>query len=84
MADQSAKNFPTAGTFVSLLLLASMMLFGFVTYLAWSQENPWPTSMQLQSGRLFTPPAPKAPRVGPAILFGEPPIPQPNRQASEL
>jgi flagellar basal body-associated protein FliL len=84
MADLSAKNFGIAGIFIILLLLAGLMLLGFMTYLAWHQENPWPTSTQPHSGRLFAPPVPKPPSVAPAILFGDPPIPQPNRQGQEL
>jgi hypothetical protein len=67
-----------------LLLLAGLMLVGFLTYLAWHEENPWPTSTQPHSGRMFTPPVPKPLKVAPAILFGEPPIPQSNRQTTKL
>jgi len=84
MADLSAKNFGIAGIFIILLLLAGLMLTGFMTYLAWHEENPWPTSTSPRSGQMFTLPVPKPLKVAPAILFGEPPIPQPNRQASEL
>lgn len=84
MADLSAKNFGIAGIFIILLLLSSLMLIGFMTYLAWHQENPWPVSTQPRSGRMFAPPAPKPPRVAPAILLGEPPLPQVNRQARSL
>lgn len=84
MADLSAKNFSIAGIFIILLLLAGLMLTGFMTYLAWRQENPRPTSAHSRSGRMFTPPTPKPPKVAPAILFGKPPIPQANRQAREL
>jgi hypothetical protein len=84
MRDRSASNFNLAGILVILLLLASLMLFGFMTYLAWNQENPWPTSTQPRSGHMFSPPAPKTLQYAPAILFGEPPIPQVNRQASSL
>jgi fatty acid desaturase len=84
MADLSAKNFGIAGIFIILLLLATLMLFGFLTYLAWNEENPWPTSTHPHSGRLFTPPAPKPPQFAPAILFGRPPIPAGNRQVRTL
>lgn len=84
MTDLSAKNFGIAGIFIILLLLAGLMLAGFMTYLAWHEENPWPRSGQPHSGRLFTPPPLKAPSVAPAILLGEPPIPQANRQARDL
>jgi hypothetical protein len=84
MADLSAKNFGIAGIFIILLLLASLMLMGFLTYLAWHDQNRWPRSTQPHSGRLLEPPVPKPPSVAPAILFGDPPIPQPNREAHEL
>jgi hypothetical protein len=84
MADLSAKNFGIAGIFIVLLLLASLLLVGFLTYLAWHEENPWHTSTQPHSGRLFTPPSPRPPGVAPAILVGPPPIQQANRQAREL
>lgn len=84
MADLSAKNFGIAGIFIILLLLAGLMLAGFMTYLAWHEENPWPASTHPHSGRLFTLPLPKLPGVAPAILFGPTPIPQANRQAREL
>lgn len=84
MADLRAKNFGIAGIFIILLLLAGLMLTGFLTYLAWRQENPGPTSTYGHSGRLFNPPPPKPPSVAPAILFGEPPIPQVERQVREL
>jgi hypothetical protein len=35
MADLSAKNFGIAGIFIILLLLAGLMLAGFMTNLAW-------------------------------------------------
>jgi len=84
MADLSAKNFNIAGIFIILLLLASLMLFGFLTYLAWNQENPWPTPTQPHSGRMFLPPSAHTPHYAPAILFGQPPLPELNRQAVEL
>lgn len=84
MTDLSAKNFGIAGIFIILLLLTSLMLVGFLTYLAWHDQNRWPISAQPRSGRLFTPPVPMPPSVAPAILFGQPPLPQPNRQAREL
>ena len=84
MRDLSAKNFGIAGIFRILLLLATLKLFGFLTYLAWNQENPWPSSKHQHSGHIFTLPAPKAPKVGPAILLGQPPIPQSNRQIHKL
>ncbi len=84
MPDQSAKNFGIAGIFLILLLLATLMLFGFMTYLAWNQENPWPTSTQPRSGHVFTPPASKRPQYAPAILLGEPPIPATNREGTSL
>jgi hypothetical protein len=84
MADLSAKNFGIAGIFIILLLLAGLMLAGFMTYLAWHDQTPWPTSAQPHSGRFFTAPLPNPPGVAPAILFGPPPIPQANRQAREL
>lgn len=84
MPDLSAKNFGIAGIFIILLLLASLMLVGFLTYLAWNQENPWPTSTHPRSGQMFAPPAPKAPQCAPAILLGEPPILAPNRKANSL
>lgn len=85
MADLNAKNFGMAGIFIILLLLAGLMLTGFMTYLAWHEENPWPTSTHPRSGRMFSPPIPKSPlKVAPAILFGNPPIPQANRETREL
>ncbi len=84
MADLSAKNFGIAGIFIILLLLAGLMLTGFFTYLAWRQDNPRPNSAYGHSGRLFNPPLPKPPSVAPAILFGEPPIPQADRQRKAL
>ena len=84
MRDQSASNFNLSGIFVILLLLASLMLFGFMTYLAWNQENLWPTSTQPRSGHVFTPPAAKRPQYAPAILLGEPPIPATNREGTSL
>ena len=84
MADLSAKNFGIAGIFIILLLLAGLMLTGLMTYLAWHEENPWPTSTSPRSGRMLTPPVPKPPKVAPAILFGDTPIPQANRQPREL
>ena len=84
MADLNARNFGIAGIFIILLLLAGLMLTGLMTYLAWHEENPWPTSTHPRSGRMFTPPVPQPPKVAPAILLGEPPISPPNRQAREL
>jgi hypothetical protein len=84
MADLNPRNFGIAGIFIILLLLGGLMLTGFMTYLAWHEENPWPTSAYPHSGRMVTPPIPKPPKVAPAILFGDMPIPQPNRQAREL
>lgn len=82
MPDLSAKNFGIAGIFIILLLLASLMLVGFLTYLAWNQENPWPTSTHPRSGQMLQPR--QAPQYGPAILLGEPPIPATNRQGTTL
>ncbi len=84
MADLGAKNFGIAGIFIILLLLAGLMLTGFLTYLAWRQDNPGPTSTHGHYGRLFHPPLPEPPSVSPAILFGKPPIPQVERQVWEL
>jgi hypothetical protein len=78
MADLSAKNFGIAGIFIILLLLAGLMLTGFLTYLAWH------TSTHGHSGQLFTAPASRSLHAAPAILFGEPPIPQAERQVREL
>jgi hypothetical protein len=84
MADLNAKNFGIAGIFIILLLLAGLMMAGFMTYLAWHDQNPWPTSTRPHSGRLFTPPPPKPPSIAPAILFGPAPIPQPAREGRAL
>jgi hypothetical protein len=84
MADSSAKNFGIAGIFIILLLLATLMLFGFMTYLAWNQENPWPSSTYQHSGQVVTPPLTKRPQFAPAILLGRPPLPQANRQTVKL
>ena len=82
--DLSAKNFGIAGIFIILLLLAGLMGVGFMTYLAWRQENAWPSSTYGHSGRTFAAPIPKAPHWAPAILLGRPPIPAPIRQAKTL
>lgn len=84
MADLSAKNFGIAGIFIILLLLASLMLVGFMTYLAWHEENRWPSSTYQHSGQTFAPPVPRTLHYAPAILFGRPPIPAANRKAAEL
>jgi hypothetical protein len=84
MADLSAKNFGIAGIFVILFLLAGLMLFGFMTYLAWNTENPWPASTYQHSGQVITPPPLHRPHYAPAILYGVPPIPAANRQTVKL
>ncbi|MGE5204807.1 MAG: hypothetical protein ACM3PW_04270 [Chlamydiota bacterium] len=78
MADPSAKNLGIAGIFIILLLLAGLMLTGLLTYLAWH------TSAHGPSGQLFIAPPSRSLHAAPAILFGEPPIPQAKRQVREL
>lgn len=87
MKDSSAQNFGIAGIFIILLMLAGLMLTGFFTYLAWKEQNPWPSSTHGHTGQLVKPPALPHPRrlqVAPAVLYGSPPIPQANRQMMKL
>ena len=81
MADPSAKNFGIAGIFLILLLLATLMLFGFLTYLAWDQGNPGPSATPQHSGQMLSP---KQLRCAPAILIGPPPIPPATTRAAHL
>ncbi|HEU5337456.1 MAG TPA: hypothetical protein VFU27_15925 [Terriglobales bacterium] len=87
MKGSSAKNFSLAGIFIILLALGGLMLTGFLTYLAWNGQNPWPSSTYGHSGRMIRPPTiplPKHLHVAPAILYGHAPIPQANRQMIKL
>jgi hypothetical protein len=87
MKGSSAKNFSLAGIFIILLVLGGLMLTGFLTYLAWNEQNPWPSSTYGHTGQIITPKALPRPihlHVAPAVLYGRAPIPQANRQMIKL
>ena len=87
MKGSSAKDFSLTGIFIILLVLGGLMLTGFLTYLAWNQENPWPSSTYGHTGQMTRPPAiplPKRQHVAPAVLYGRAPIPQANRRMIKL
>ena len=87
MKGSSANNFGLAGIFIILLMLGGLMVTGFLTYLAWNEQNPWPSSTHGHTGQVITPkslPRPIHLHVAPAVLYGNPPIPRANRQMIKL